>query len=363
MSDPVRAAGNGVVGSQSASNDPPQSPVEAWNRALDGARQLAIQPLADVAKTTAEAATGYGAAMYGEVGVGPVTAHTGAQRLFGRFAPESTLARPSFNGYGIDSFAERTGWAAPQQTMASSQAAWEFAHQQADALGLPHSEIRFESKNPLSPQRTYDLQFDRATPLGPRAQATEMKAGKSIDSSQFGRDVTAAKNGLAVDYAFAHNPITGNHGPDTATAAKLTEAARVTNGNFTWRVTDVAPSATGLRALEAAAKISRTARAFGRVAVPVAIVADAVSIGSGVAADGGRFGRNATIATAGAAGGWAGAAAGGWGGVQVGTLAGAAIGGPIGAAVGAVAGGLIGAIGGGLFCSWGAEGAARVATR
>jgi hypothetical protein len=208
--------------------------------------------------------------------------------------------------------------------MISSQAAWEFARDQADALGLPHSEIRFESANPLSPGRAYDVQFDRPTPLGPRSQATEIKAGMSIKPSQFGRDVTAATNGLAVDYEFAGNPLTGNHGPNAATAAKLNAA---TNGNFTWGVTDVAPSGRALNALETAAKVSRAAHVVGRVAVPIGIAADAYSIGSGIAADGGTFGRNATVATAGAAGGWAGAAAGGWGGVQVGTMAGAAIGG------------------------------------
>jgi hypothetical protein len=184
----------------------------------------------------------------------------------------------------------------------------------------------------------------------------------SINPSQFGRDMTAARKGLAVDYEFAGNPLTGNHGPNAAIAAKLNAATRATNGNFTWGVTDVAPSGAALAAVETAAKISRAAHAVGRVAVPIAIAADAYSIGSGIAADGGTFGRNATVATAGAAGGWAGAAAGGWGGVQFGTMAGAAIGGPVGAAIGAVAGGLIGAIGGGLFGSWGAEKAARAAT-
>src|SRR5262249_31289058 len=116
------------------------------------------QTFADATQTAANAATGYRLGMYGEVGVGPFTANVLPGPQFGRFAPESTLARPSFNGYGIDNFAQRTGWAAPQQTMISSQAAWEYGRQQASALGIPESEIRFESTNPLSPGRTYDLQ-------------------------------------------------------------------------------------------------------------------------------------------------------------------------------------------------------------
>ena len=224
------------------------------------------------------------------------------------------------------------------------------------------SEISFEAPNPLSPGRTYDIQFDRDTPLGPRTQATEIKAGMSINGSQFSRDVAAAANGLDVDYRFAGNPITGNHGPDAATAARLNAATAATNGNFTWGVADVAPGRAAVEAVETAAQISRAAHAVGRVAVPVGIAADAYSIGSGIVADGGTFGPNATVATAGAAGGWAGAVAGGWGGVQLGTLAGAAVGGPVGAPIGAVIGGLIGAIGGGLFGGWGAQQVARAAT-
>ena len=320
------------------------------------------QTLADITQTGAAAATGYRAGMYGEFGVGPFTANVGPAQQFGRFAPESTLARPSFNGYGIDNFAQRTGWAAPQQTLISSQAAWEYGRQQASALGIPESQIRFESTNPLSPGRTYDVQFERDTPLGPRTQATEIKAGRSINASQFSRDVTAAVNGLDVDYRFAGNPLTGNHGPNPATAARLNAATAATNGNFTWGVENIAPSRAGIQAVETAAQISRAAHVVGRVAVPIGIAADAYSIGSGIAADGGTFGRNATVATASAAGGWGGAAAGGWAGVQLGTLAGAAIGGPVGAPIGAVVGGLIGAIGGGLFGGWGAGELARAAT-
>jgi hypothetical protein len=320
------------------------------------------QTVADATQTAAAAATGYRYGMYGEVGVGPFTANVGEAQRFGRFVPESTLARPSFTGYGIDNFAQRTGWAAPQQTLISSQATWEYARQQANTLGLSPNEMRFESTNPLSPGRTYDLQFDRDTALGPRAQATEMKAGMSINSSQFSRDVTAARAGLDVDYRFAGNPLTGNHGPNPATAARLNAATAATNGNFTWGVEGIAPSRAGIQAVETAAQISRAAHAIGRVAVPIGIAADVYSIGSGIAADGGTFGRNATVATASAAGGWGGAAAGGWAGVQLGTLAGAAIGGPIGAPIGAVVGGLIGAIGGGLFGGWGAGRLASAAT-
>lgn len=364
MSDLVRAATSGSdFSNRAASNGPPQGPVDTWDRALETAasKQAATQPLADATKTTAAAATGYRANMYGEIGVGPFTTNIAPEKQFGRFEPDSTLARPKFTGYGIDNFAKRTGPALPQQTMISSQGAWDFAHQHANALGLPSNKIFFESKNPLSTDRTYDLQLEPLDPLLSDS-VTEIKAGKSIDSRQFSRDVTAAKNGLAVDYQFARNPITGNHGPDAAVAARLNAATRATNSNFTWGVANVATSGAALNAVETAAKVSHAVRAVGRVVVPIGIAADAYSISSAIAADGGTFGRNATVATAGAAGGWTGAAAGGWGGVELGTLAGGMIGGPIGAAIGAVAGGLIGAIGGGLFGSWGAERAARAAT-
>jgi hypothetical protein len=44
----------------------------------------------EATKTTAAAATGYRAGMYGEIGVGLFPANIGPEQQFGRFAPEST---------------------------------------------------------------------------------------------------------------------------------------------------------------------------------------------------------------------------------------------------------------------------------
>ncbi|MDQ8727442.1 hypothetical protein [Bradyrhizobium sp. LHD-71] len=318
--------------------------------------QVADTPLADAVKTAAAGAVGYRAGMYGEVGVGRFTANVANEQRFGRFTQGSTLARPRFTGNGIDSFARRDSLA--QRTLISSQATYDYARQQAAALGIESRDVRFETqRRALSPDRTYDVQIGRGS-----APVTEVKAGRSINPGQVTKDIAAARNGLRIDYRFAGNPLTGNHGPNPAAASRLNAAAAATNNNLTHATTDVAPSRAGIRTVETTAEISRAARALGRVAAPIGVAADAFAIGSGVRADGGRFGQNATVAAAGAAGGWAGAAAGGWGGVQAGTLVGGAIGGPVGAPIGAVVGGLIGAIGGGLLGGWGGERAARAAT-
>ena len=261
--------------------------------------------LIEAAQTAGEAGIGYRAGMYGELGVGQWTADIGPSAKFGRYKPDATFVDQRFTGYGIDKFADTpTGRNMPWQTMVSSQAAYEYARQQGIDQGLDRLGIQFETTDPRSPGRTYDVRLIPTRPHQAPTPVTEIKAGKGIDSQQFRRDIRAANAGLPVDYQFAGNPIIGNHGPDPALTARLTAANNSTNGNLT----------------------------------------------------------HAVAATAGAAGGWAGAAAGGWGGVKLGTAAGAAVGGPIGAAVGGVAGGLIGAVGGGFAAGWGAESAVRAAT-
>lgn len=103
-----------------------------------------------------------------------------------------------------------------------------------------------------------------------------------------------------------------NHGPDATVAAKLAGANLATNGNLTYGVSDVAPTAREMSTLKNLAQVSELAHGLGKMALPVGIAADAYSIYNGVREEGGSFGKNATAATAGAAGGCAGAAAGGW---------------------------------------------------
>jgi hypothetical protein len=313
--------------------------------------------------TLGQGLAGYGHGMYGEVGAFGLTAQTGTMQRFGEIRSNTTLSDRAFTGrgFGIDAFARTDGLA--QRTMVGSQGTYGFAQAEAARLGVPADQVNFELRdNALAQNRRYDVrvgpEFDAT---GQRTPVNEVKTGQTISTTQLAKDVRTANAGTPVNYQFARNPLSGHHGPTPAAAAQINAAAAATNGRISYNVTDVAPSRAGIQAVESAATVSHAARAAGRIAAPVAIAADAYAIGSGVAADGGTFGRNATVATAGAAGGWAGAAAGGWGGVQAGAAIGA-FGGPVGAAVGGVVGGLVGAIGGGFLGGWGAESAARAAT-
>lgn len=309
----------------------------------------------DTVEALGQGLTGYRGAMYGEVGVPGMTTQIGQPQRFGEIRSNTTLADRAFTGrgYGIDAFAKPDGIA--QRTMVGSQATYGFAQAEAARLGLPADQVTFELRDgALAQNRRYDVrvgpEFDAA---GQRTPVNEVKAGQTISPTQLAKDVRTANAGTPVNYQFARNPLSGHHGPTPAVAAQLNAASAATNGQLTHTITDVAPSRAGIQAVETAATVSHAARTVGRVAAPVALAADAYAIGNGIAADGGAFGRNATVATAGAAGGW--------GGVQAGAAIGA-LGGPAGAAVGAVVGGLIGAIGGGFLGGWGAESAARAAT-
>jgi RHS repeat-associated protein len=88
--------------------------------------------------------------------------------------------------------------------------------------------------------------------------------------------------------------------------------------------------------------------AVGKVAKPVAVVTDAVRLGSAVQQDGGTVGEN-TVKTAGSvAGGWAGAAAG----AAIGAKGGAIVGSLFGPGPGTVIGGFVGGLGGGIVGSF-----------
>lgn len=102
----------------------------------------------------------------------------------------------------------------------------------------------------------------------------------------------------------------------------------------------VAADADALKANRLLRNSGQVLEGVGKVARPVGLVLDAVSLGSAYQADGGRIGENTGRTASGIAGG----ALGGWGGAA----AGAAIGTAIFPGVGTVVGGIIGGIGGAL---------------
>lgn len=102
----------------------------------------------------------------------------------------------------------------------------------------------------------------------------------------------------------------------------------------------VAADADALKANRLLRNSGQVLEGVGKVARPVGLVLDAVSLGSAYQADGNRIGENTGRTASGIAGG----ALGGWGGAA----AGAAIGTAIFPGVGTVVGGIIGGIGGAL---------------
>jgi RHS repeat-associated protein len=97
---------------------------------------------------------------------------------------------------------------------------------------------------------------------------------------------------------------------------------------------------------------ARTLHGIGRVAIPIGVVIDALTIANGVIKDGGTWGKNTSGAVGSAAGGWIGAIAGSYLGGIAGSYLGGMIGGPVGAAIGGALGSIIGAIGGSIIGSW-----------
>ncbi len=305
-----------------------------------GGGRSGAEQTADVLSLAGAANTGMNVPLQG-VDVGPLKIN--AMR-FGRYTPNST--RPAA-GYKISQFSDPgfRGYIA-KQTMVSSQAAYEVAKQMDPSL----RSTRFEVETPMNGvRRSYDAQVRTAS----NNSMVEVKAGKTINAAQLKKDIDLAKTGRTVEYVFTGNPITGNHGPDAATTAKLADAAQQSGGNLSHRVAaDIAPSGKQVDAVVTASKFSRYARGAGKVLGPAGVALDVYTIGSAYQKDGGTFGKNTKVAVAETAGGWAGAASGGWAGAQLGATAGAVVGGPVGAAVGGVVGGVIGAVGGAISGSW-----------
>ena len=268
------------------------------------------------------------------------------QMSFGRYAPNS---RTPNLGVPIETFSRpdidpRTGFDRGtffgKQSMISSQAAFE--HARVVDPGLRHT--TFEARTPaIDTARTYDARI--AVPGQPET-FVEVKAGKSMTGTQLGKDIDLAASGTRVDYVFAENPVTGNHGPDAANQARLDRASRATDGRLSSTVADIEVGRQFDR-VASASRFSRVARGTSKVLGPAAAVLDGYNIYSAVKEDGG-FGPRARTAVGEAAGGWAGAAGGGITGAKAGAMVGAVVGGPAGAAVGAVVGGTVGAIGGAI---------------
>lgn len=112
----------------------------------------------------------------------------------------------------------------------------------------------------------------------------------------------------------------------------------------------------GTRTLKALARTGQTLNTIGKVAKPVAVVTDVVTVGVAINQDGGTIGKNTVVAGARVTMGWASAAAGASLGAKGGAAIGATIGaffGGVGAAPGAAIGGFIGGVGGGIAGAFG----------
>ncbi|MCG2792871.1 MAG: hypothetical protein L6262_04905 [Weeksellaceae bacterium] len=95
---------------------------------------------------------------------------------------------------------------------------------------------------------------------------------------------------------------------------------------------------------------------IGKIAGPLGYVINGAKIANGMSQDGWKYGKNAEVATAGAAGGmagaWMGAEAGAWAGMKAGAAVGVWVegwGAAPGAAIGGIVGGLIGSFAGGYY--------------
>jgi len=336
----------------------------------------------ELAGNAAKSAVGYNVGMYGEVGIGSKQFQITSEARFGAITPESTLASPSFmqrgtsdiNNYGIDEFSGRHPEGMPRNsegyrgdfsrnTVISSQATHNYGSRVAATEGISPDQVEFEVPRPDG--RVVDVQ--RPGTIAGTIIDTEIKAAVSVSGSanrgtgQVGKDVSIASPVRQVEYVFTDNPNTGAAGPSSAAVNNLTRANSLSGGNVSQTyVPDIAPGSAEIDSVVAASKVSRGARAIGRVAAPLGIAADGYSISTAYRQDGGKVGVNTAAAVAGSAGGWVGGAAGAWGGVQAGATIGA-LGGPVGSAVGGVVGGIIGGVLGGFGLSWGAEAATRAA--
>ena len=313
-----------------------QTTAESLTETKPSSIETVAGTIVDITSNTAAANVGFNAPLTGVNIFGQQIVDPSMQ--FGRYAPNSLS--PSA-GYNITQFSRTDNFFASymaRQTMVSSQASYEYAK----GIDPSFSNTTFEVGHANG--RSYDIQISD--------DLVEVKAGKSINSGQLSADIDLAKTGQTVDYVFAGNPITGNHGPDTKVAARLADATQATGGNLVSRVADVTPSASQLDTVVNASRFSAAARGAGKVLGPAGVALDVATISHAVYKDGGTWGQHTTVAVSETAGGWAGAASLGYAGAKGGAIVGAMVGGPAGAAIGAVVGGVGGAITGAIGGSW-----------
>ena len=272
-------------------------------------QRTATDSAVDITTTAAAANVGFNAPLTGiHIGNAQLVAPS---MQFGRYSPDSLS--PS-SGYNITQFSRTDSFAGhiSRQTMVSSQAAFEYAKSIDPSLSNTSFEV------PNANGRSYDIQIND--------DLVEIKAGKSISSPQLARDIDLAKTGQAVDYVFAGNSITGNHGPDASVANRLADATQRTSGNLTSTVADIAPSSSQVDAVVSASRFSSVAKGAGKVLGPAGVALDVYTIGNAVRKDGGTFGENTKVAVSETAGGWAGATSMGYAGAKGGAIGGSWLG-------------------------------------
>ena len=97
--------------------------------------------------------------------------------------------------------------------------------------------------------------------------------------------------------------------------------------------------------------IDGVGKVVGRVAVPVGVAMDTISLAQAYRQDGNTIGKHTQETAGSVAGGWAGAIAGGEFGAEGGAAVGTFVAGPVGTVVGGAVGGVVGGVGGAIVGS------------
>uniref|UniRef100_A0AC34F886 Uncharacterized protein n=1 Tax=Panagrolaimus sp. ES5 TaxID=591445 RepID=A0AC34F886_9BILA len=176
--------------------------------------------------------------------------------------------------------------------------------------------------------------------------ATNVSTGEAVTSSISGNTQIISKGNALLDNAGQASDLTG--GVTSGLAA--TGLTRIGDNGSLHFETPNGGVFNGNRYVSTTS-LTKIGSTIGKYAGPAGYAISAGQIGYGVYQDGGRFGSNTKVATAGVVGGMAGA----WAGAAVGAKGGAAVGGGIGvfffgagAAPGAAIGGFIGGLGGAI---------------
>ena len=189
--------------------------------------------------------------------------------------------------------------------------------------------------------------------------ATNASTGEAVTSSISGNTQIISKENALLDNAGQASDLTG--GVTSGLAA--TGLTRLGNNGSLYFETPTGGIFNGNQYVSTTS-LAKLGSNIGKYAGPAGYAINAGQIGYGIYQDGGSFGSNAKVATAGAIGGMAGA----WAGAAVGAKGGAAVGGAIGVfffgagvAPGAAIGGFVGGLGGGIAGGYyGSEAAKRL---